>query len=34
VRDNDFYLAWDAVSRDRQVFTDWMSENVLGGVAA
>jgi glutaconate CoA-transferase, subunit A len=29
VRDNDFYLAWDAISRDRQSFVDWMGEHVL-----
>ncbi|MBO0867973.1 MAG: CoA transferase subunit A [Micromonosporaceae bacterium] len=29
VRDNDFYLAWDAISRDRQRFTDWMEEHVM-----
>src|SRR6058998_99348 len=28
VRDNDFYLAWDAVSRDRETFLGWMSEHV------
>jgi glutaconate CoA-transferase subunit A len=29
-RDNDFYVAWDAVSRDRGTFTAWMAANVLG----
>jgi glutaconate CoA-transferase, subunit A len=29
-RDNDFYLRWDAISRDRATFTDWMTENVVG----
>ena len=33
-RDNDFYLAWDAVSRDRDTFRAWMGEHVLGEVAA
>ena len=28
-RDNDFYRFWDAVSRDRDDFTDWMNDNVL-----
>ncbi len=28
-RDNDFYLAWDAVSRDRETFRRWMDANVL-----
>ncbi len=29
VRDNDFYLAWEAISRDRETFADWMRANVL-----
>ncbi|MBV9366214.1 MAG: CoA transferase subunit A [Solirubrobacterales bacterium] len=29
-RDNDFYKFWDKMSRDRQQFTEWMNENVLG----
>jgi glutaconate CoA-transferase, subunit A len=29
-RDNDFYLAWDEISRDRQKFTAWLEENVYG----
>jgi glutaconate CoA-transferase subunit A len=29
-RDNDFYLRWDAISRDRDTFTRWMAENVVG----
>ena len=29
VRDNDFYVAWDAISRDRETFTAWMRANVL-----
>jgi glutaconate CoA-transferase subunit A len=28
VRDNDFYLAWDAISRDRERFADWLDEHV------
>ncbi len=28
-RDNDFYVAWDAVSRDRDAFLAWMGEHVL-----
>jgi glutaconate CoA-transferase subunit A len=28
-RDNDFYVAWDAISRDRETFTAWMERNVL-----
>jgi glutaconate CoA-transferase subunit A len=30
VRDNDFYLAWDAISRDRQRFGAWLDEHVYG----
>ncbi|MDP9283479.1 MAG: CoA transferase subunit A [Actinomycetota bacterium] len=33
-RDNEFYVAWDAISRDRDTFTAWMQEHVLGAVAA
>jgi glutaconate CoA-transferase subunit A len=32
-RDNDYYVAWDAISRDRQVFLDWMEKNVMAGQA-
>lgn len=28
-RDNAFYIAWDKISRDRDVFLKWMEENVL-----
>jgi glutaconate CoA-transferase subunit A len=28
-RDNDFYRAWDPISRDREAFTAWMREHVL-----
>ena len=28
-RDNSFYAAWDAISRDRDRFTAWMVEHVL-----
>jgi glutaconate CoA-transferase, subunit A len=28
VRDNDFYIAWDAISRDREAFGRWLDENV------
>jgi len=28
-RDNDFYVGWDAVSRDRDVFRAWMQRHVL-----
>jgi glutaconate CoA-transferase, subunit A len=33
-RDNDFYRAWDAISRDRERFRAWMDEHVYGGVRA
>jgi glutaconate CoA-transferase subunit A len=33
-RDNVFYVEWDAISRDRETFTEWMRTNVLEGVAA
>jgi glutaconate CoA-transferase, subunit A len=29
-RDNDFYLAWDQISRDRQKFAAWLEEYVYG----
>jgi glutaconate CoA-transferase subunit A len=32
-RDNDFYLSWDAISRDRASFQAWMGEHVLVGGA-
>ena len=28
-RDNDFYVAWDAISRDRDTFWQWMEDHVL-----
>jgi glutaconate CoA-transferase subunit A len=30
-RDNDFYVAWDSISRDRETFRRWMDEHVLSG---
>jgi glutaconate CoA-transferase subunit A len=30
-RDNDAYRAWDAISRDRDRFTRWLTEQVLAG---
>ncbi len=33
-RDNGFYVAWDAISRERETFLRWMEENVLNAVAA
>jgi glutaconate CoA-transferase subunit A len=29
-RDNDFYVAWDAISRDRELFTSWIDQHVRG----
>jgi glutaconate CoA-transferase subunit A len=29
-RDNAFYEAWDPISRERERFTDWMEQHVLG----
>ncbi len=29
-RDNAFYTAWDRISRDRDVFRDWVEEHILG----
>ena len=29
-RDNRFYKAWDGISRERDVFRDWMERHVLG----
>jgi glutaconate CoA-transferase, subunit A len=34
VRDNDFYVAWDAISRDRATFASWLDEHVYGGSLA
>jgi glutaconate CoA-transferase, subunit A len=33
-RDNDYYVAWDAVSRDREAFRRWLDEEILGGSEA
>jgi glutaconate CoA-transferase, subunit A len=33
-RDNDFYRAWDAISRDRDRFREWIGEHVLQAAAA
>ena len=30
-RDNAFYVTWDAISRDRASFRDWMAQHVLAG---
>ena len=28
-RDNDYYVAWDTIARDRETFGKWLEENVL-----
>jgi glutaconate CoA-transferase subunit A len=33
VRDNDFYVAWDAISRDRETFTAWLEAEVYRAAA-
>ncbi len=33
VRDNDFYVAWDEISRERESFAAWMRANVLAEAA-
>jgi glutaconate CoA-transferase subunit A len=33
IRDNDFYVAWDAISRDRETFTAWLEAEVFGSAA-
>ena len=34
VRDNDFYRAWDGISRDRDTFNAWIDEHVMTGAQA
>jgi glutaconate CoA-transferase subunit A len=34
VRDNDYYVAWDAIARDRETFGQWLEENVYAGSPA
>jgi glutaconate CoA-transferase subunit A len=29
-RDNDFYVSWDEISRDRERFTAWLDQHVYG----
>ncbi len=28
-RDNDFYVRWDAISRDRDTFTEWVTRHII-----
>jgi glutaconate CoA-transferase, subunit A len=30
-RDNDYYVAWDPIARERETFTAWLEENVYNG---
>ena len=32
-RDNAFYVRWDAISRDREAFGEWIREHVLEAAA-
>src|SRR5579863_3808864 len=32
-RDNDYYVAWDAISRDRERFRSWLQTDVFGASA-
>jgi glutaconate CoA-transferase subunit A len=31
IRDNEFYVAWEAISRDRDAFGRWLDEHIYGG---
>lgn len=33
-RDNDYYVAWDKIARDRETFTRWLDDTVYQGVPA
>jgi glutaconate CoA-transferase, subunit A len=33
-RDNDYYVAWDAISRDRERFGRWLKTDVFGAPSA
>jgi glutaconate CoA-transferase subunit A len=34
VRDNDYYVAWDDIARDRAAFTRWLDERIYSGLGA
>ena len=34
VRDNDYYVAWDAIARERGTFTRWLDEQIYPGYPA
>src|SRR5437764_7909627 len=31
IRDNDYYVAWDAIARDRETFTRWLDDQLYAG---
>jgi glutaconate CoA-transferase subunit A len=33
-RDNDYYVAWDTIARDREAFAKWLEEHVMSAEAA
>ena len=33
-RDNDYYVAWDAIARDRETFSKWLEEHVFSAPGA
>ena len=33
-RDNDYYVAWDSIARDRETFGGWLAEHVLASDGA
>jgi len=33
VRDNDYYMAWDAIARERETFTRWLDDQVYAAPA-
>jgi glutaconate CoA-transferase subunit A len=33
-RDNDYYVAWDKIARDREAFTSWLEEHGLNAAGA
>jgi glutaconate CoA-transferase subunit A len=33
VRDNDYYVAWDAIARERGTFARWLDEQIYGVAA-
>jgi glutaconate CoA-transferase, subunit A len=33
-RDNDYYQAWDEISRDRDRFSQWLADEVFAGAGS